>query len=93
MRLLVESLAETIMEEHALVPSLTSLGIVLKGIHYISFVDPSFVTMITSRHESGALMKLVLHLGVGSGDVLRSADKENLELLTLTGLMLDFTVN
>ncbi|KAK0227313.1 hypothetical protein EDD85DRAFT_853304 [Armillaria nabsnona] len=93
MRLLMESLAETILEEHALVPSLTSLGIVLKGIHYIPFVDPSFVTMITSRHESGALMKLVLHLGVGSGDVLRSADKEKLELLTLTGLVLDFTVN
>ncbi|SJL12664.1 uncharacterized protein ARMOST_16095 [Armillaria ostoyae] len=99
MESLVDSLAETMLEDgpaqHSLVPSLTSLVIVLTevGDTCISFVDPSFVAMITSRHESGALMKLVLHIeGKMRTYGLRSADETDLMLLQLTGLALDYVI-
>ncbi|KAK0443290.1 hypothetical protein EV421DRAFT_543283 [Armillaria borealis] len=100
MKVLVESLAETIpgndRAQHSIIPSLTSLRIVLEGIERtrISFVDAKFVAMIMSRHLSGALMKLVLHL---QGDEwtynMSPQDKTDLESLQLSGFVLDFTID
>ncbi|PBK84580.1 hypothetical protein ARMGADRAFT_605869 [Armillaria gallica] len=98
MESLVDSLAETVLEDgpaqHSLVPFLTSLVIVLAevGDTCISFVDPSFVAMITSRQESGALMKLVLHIEGKMCTGLGSADETDLMLLQLTGLVLDYVI-
>ncbi|KAK0227315.1 hypothetical protein EDD85DRAFT_940190 [Armillaria nabsnona] len=100
MKALVESLTETVpgneRVQHSVIPSLTSLGIVLEGIERtrITFVDAKFVAMITSRHLSGALMKLVLRL---QGDEwtydMGIQDKVDLELLQISGLVLDFTID
>ncbi len=100
MKALVESLAETVpgkeRVQHSIIPSLTSLGIVLEGIERtrITFLDAKFVAMITSRHLSGALMKLVLRL---QGDEwtydIGIQDKVDLELLQISGLALDFTID
>ncbi len=80
---------------HSLVPSLRSLGVVLRGVKdaYISFVDCEFVAMITSRHESGALMKLRLNIeGENWTYDFHSADKEDLMALRESGLTIDFKV-
>ncbi|KAK0470744.1 hypothetical protein IW261DRAFT_1425731 [Armillaria novae-zelandiae] len=68
MMFLVEAMADTVpgdgRVQHSVIPSLTSLGIVLEGIDHtnITFFDAKLVAMISSRYLSGGLRKLALRL-------------------------------
>ncbi|PBK60624.1 hypothetical protein ARMSODRAFT_722460 [Armillaria solidipes] len=97
MGLLVASLGETALVDgsvqYCLVPSLQSLVVTLEEVDgtHVSFLDASFLHMITSRHGSGALIKL--NLGIRGDNwtyELGSEDEEDLKKLGETGLTLNF---
>lgn len=100
MKVLVESLAETVTRNervrHSIIPSLTSLGIELKGIVHThnSLVDAKLVAMIVSRHLSGGLKKLVLHLhGNYWSHNMSLYNRMELQSLREKGLLLNFAMD
>ncbi|KAK0443253.1 hypothetical protein EV421DRAFT_1735855 [Armillaria borealis] len=100
MELLVDELGEVELVDgsfrYSLIPSLRSLGVVLEGVSdtHISFLDRSFLEMVSSRHRKGLLMKLHLHVtGHNWSYDLDSDDEVDLEELRDTGLALDFVLD